>query len=397
MRKSLSKWFFSPLAGVLLSKWKPFLIKNFSSIPPSYWPRTIFTTGMSIFNSLISIHESNKYGGQLKSIKVEKPIFIIGHHRSGTTYLWNLIATNPKLLYPKVPQTIFPETFLTFHSVAEKLARKFGPDKRPQDNVRRSADAPMSEEWGISASTFLSTHMVRHFPKKRNEFKKYLTMRNADESERDLWKKAFDQFCRKLLLNQPDNTTLLFKAPTHTAKIKLILELYPDARFIHIHRDPYRVFKSTMKMEQKALPLCTYQNVDYDDLEDYVIWRYKTMYNAFFRDIDLIPTGQFTEVSYSEAESNPIQVVEKIYKDLNMYSFKEVLPSLKNYISSIADYQKNSYPELSASLKYRLENEWGSHFKNLGYPMDNSTGKDKNYTFDNIKADLQPTVSDSLL
>jgi len=360
----LAKWIFTPLSGVLLTDWLRILRQYGTSIPPRYWIRNLFTLFMGTVNSVVAVKEPDKW--KLEQYKVKKPIFIIGHHRSGTTHLWQLISVDQNFIYPTVTETIFPHTMLSMEKLTNKLAELFSPRKRPQDNVKSSSGSPMGEEWAMCSSTFLSTHMARHFPEKREFFKKYLAMKNVDDSDRKKWKEAMDRFARKLLVRYGNDKTLLFKAPPNTAKIKLILELYPDARFIHIYRNPFRVFQSAMHMEMKSLPLCAYQDMNIAGLKDFVIWRYKAMYESFIEDIILIPDGQFSQLSFEELERDRVGSIEKIYDELSLPGFNIMKPELEKYVDSISGYKKNVY-SLDESDRKLVAKEWGRFIDYWGY------------------------------
>jgi len=364
-RLKLAKWLFSPLAGVTLGPWINILKRHGKDIPLRYWPRTVFTTSMAALNSIVKLKEPTGYLKEEYTVK--KPVFIIGHHRSGTTHLWKLMSVDDQFIYPTVTETIFPSTMLTFESIATTWAKKLSPRKRPQDNVKSSSESPMGEEWALCASTFLSTHMGRHFPQKRDEFKKFLTLRDVSDDDKKAWKQALDRFGRKLLYKSGGGKTLLFKAPTHTAKIRLLLELYPDARFIHISRNPYRVFQSTVNMELKSLPMCAYQKLNLDELEVYILWRYKTMYRSFFEDLELIPDDQITQIKYEDLIEDRVSAIESIYDKLHLGDFNNVKPQLESYVQSIAGYQKNRYEPLPAPKRQRINEHWGLIIEELGY------------------------------
>jgi len=87
---------------VLLSDWLRLLKRQGRSIPPHYWPRTLFTTAMACGNSVLAPWEHYRQAEKIEAAVVRKPIFILGHHRSGTTHLWNLMATDSRLVYPTV-------------------------------------------------------------------------------------------------------------------------------------------------------------------------------------------------------------------------------------------------------------------------------------------------------
>jgi hypothetical protein len=373
LRQFFLKWVLSPLAGSLFADWARALKKYGKEIPPRYWLRTAFTTTMSLLNSAMAVREEKKYHSRLKSIEVNAPIFIIGHHRSGTTHLWRLLAHDKRFIYPEVTETLFPNTLLTFKDMAHKLATWFMPEKRPQDNVKHSADVPLDEEWGLCTSTFLSTNMARHFPKYRDRFKYMLSLENASEEEKAAWKNALRSLAIKLQFHKGSANTIVFKAPDNTAKIQLILDVFPDARFIHIYRNPYRVFQSTVKMEKKSLPFCSYQSKQWDELEPFIIWRYREMYDVYFRDKNLIPANHLSEISYEELVQNRAKAIENIYLELGLDSFDLMRPNLINYINSIAGYQTNSYPELSVFKKRKIATEWQHCFEAFGYPTELET------------------------
>ncbi len=363
----LAQWVFSPLAGVTFNDWLGVLRAHGGAIPPKYWGRTAFTSAMALLNSALTGRERRTYDAQLADVQVRRPIFILGHHRSGTTHLWNLLSQDPRFASPTVLQAVFPHTFLTFEPIATGWARRFAPTKRPQDNVRFSPDAPIEEERALCAATFLSIQMARHFPRKRDAFKGYLSMAEATPQERETWKAALDRFARKLLLRHGADKTLLFKAPDHTAKIALIRELYPDARFIHIHRDPYTVFQSTQKMERTTVPLYAYQTPDNDTLDDFILWRYRAMYAAYFHDQPSIPNGQFAEVTFTEVDRDPIAASAAIYDALDLPDFAVARSAITAYADSIADYQKNAYRPLPSNDRERVADAWAASFARWGY------------------------------
>ncbi|MGF1523829.1 MAG: sulfotransferase [Leptolyngbyaceae cyanobacterium] len=364
----LINWLFTPLAGIIWKNWLHFLRYGGTSIPMRYWPRTLFTSGMATINSVIAWIENKRYRAVLEEIIIRQPVFIIGHHRSGTTHLWNLLSQDPQFAYPSVLQAIFPHTFLTYEKSIQKLAQLFTPKRRPQDNVSFTPDSPLEEERAICTSCLVSIQMARHLPQMRTYFKRYLPLRNVTINERNRWKSSLDNFARKLILRHGINKTLLFKSPENTARIKVLLELYPDAKFIHIHRNPYRVFQSTIEMEMSTLPLYAYQRTALDNLEDFVLWRYQAMYDAMLDDVQLIPKKQFVELAYDELVQNPLGTLEKVYDVLDLPSYETIRPHLEAYLVSISDYQKNAYARLSDEQKERIFRAWHRSFDAFGYP-----------------------------
>jgi len=367
VRLSLARWLFTPLAGVLAGDWARLLARRGWTISPRYWPRTVFTTCMSVVNSVVSVHERARYGARIAGAEIRAPVFILGHHRSGTTHLWNLLRTNERFISPTVLQAVFPHTMLSFEPVVRGLAERLTPRQRPQDSVEFGPDAPIEEERAICTACFLSMQMARHFPRASERFKRHLTMRDASETERARWKASLDRFGRALLVRHGLDRTLLYKAADHTGKIDLILDLYPDARFVHIHRNPYDVFISTRRMEQDTLPLYAYQRYDERFMDEFVLWRYRAMYDSFLESRARVPAGRLVEVAFAELRASPVEQIERIYAQLGIDGFEGVRPKLESYIESIAGYRMNRHPEIPGALRQRIAERWGRCFDAWGY------------------------------
>lgn len=363
----LTNWLFSPLDGVLLQDWLPLLLRQAWSIPPFYWPKVAFTTGMAVLNTAMQPLERFRFEGRLSERAVRQPVFVLGHHRSGTTHLWNLLTQDPRFAYPSILQAVFPHTFLSMERLVRVVAKPFTISKRPQDDVEIDPDSPVEEERAICAATFASIQMARHFPRSRARYERFLTMRDASAAECSAWKQAFARFAKKLVVRHGEDKRLIFKSPDHTGKIRLLLELFPDARFVHIHRHPYRVFNSTLKMERTTQPIYAYQPARREELEDFVLWRYRAMYDAYFEDAPLVPKGQLAEVAFEDLDARPVETVAQIYAQLGLPDFCEARPHLEAYVASLAGYRKNSFPELPSKTKTKLQRAWEPSFARWDY------------------------------
>src|SRR5699024_3131644 len=109
---------------------------------------------------------------------------------------------------------------------------------------------------------------------------------------------------------------------------------------------PYRVFPSTVRMEIDALKLCSFQRFDPGELDDYILWRYRDMYDAFFADRALIPRGHYTELSYEDLIADRVGALEAIYRELSLDASERVRPVFRHYVDSTADYRVNAHPAL---------------------------------------------------
>ena len=159
--------------------------------------------------------------------------------------------------------------------------------------------------------TLKSPYLGISFPRRMVKFERYLSFDGVPVSEIDEWKRALLWFCKKLTLKY--RRPLVLKSPPHTARIRLLLELFPDARFVHIHRHPHDVFRSTRHYWDTAVWYTYLQKPDRSQVDDEIIARYRALHDAFHEQRSLIPEGRFHELSFDALEADPVSSVREIY------------------------------------------------------------------------------------
>jgi hypothetical protein len=280
--------------------------------------------------------------------------------------LHNLFAQDDRFAYPNFYQVMFPHTFLSTEATSGKLVGFFLPRIRPQDNVRLGINEPQEDEFALSCLTRLSFLMTLAFPRRAEHYDRYLTFRGVAENERAEWKAALKGFVQKLSFKY--GRPLVLKSPGHTCRLKMLLDVFPDAKFVHIHRNPYEVFQSARHTLKKILPWWTMQrSILLDDLDDRTIRQFKEVYDVFFEERGLIPKGRFHEVKFEDLEADPLGQLRGIYQALDLPEFEAAEPALRRYVESLAGYKKNTFPELPAELRARIAREWCRSFEEWGY------------------------------
>ena len=73
-------------------------------------------------------------------------------------------------------------------------------------------------------------------------------------------------------------------------------------------------------------------------------------------------------MSFEQLEQDPVGQIQRIYEALQLPDFSPVHSALQSYVSSIADYRKNSFPDLPEELRRRIAKEWQPSFEEWGYP-----------------------------
>ena len=354
------------LAGITLRDWIRLLSDNQFAVDSPYLMRAAFISLAALINSPFRCVEDWRYGRKLKDVGVPAPIFVLGHWRSGTTHLHYLLAKDHRFAWPTFYEVFYPHTFLCTEGRFSAMQAFLLPEHRAYDNVHLDLSVPCEEEFAMCVQGFCTHYLSGVFPRNSAYYDRFLTLRNLPRDEIEKWKDALDRFLKKLTLKH--RKPLILKSPGHTGRIKLLLEMFPQAKFIHIHRNPYAVFRSFVHTHETGLPYGRLQNTRQMDLIARVIWTYREVYDAFFEQRHLIPAGHFHEICFEELERDPMGEIRKLYGALAMPEFAEVEPALHRYVDSQKDYRKNVFAELAPDLRQRVSCEWRRCFEEWGYP-----------------------------
>jgi hypothetical protein len=223
-----------PLAGDTLVNLLRLLAQNRFNIDVRYLPRVLYLTAMSSLLVPFRLRERLKFDRIVRDMEIRyDPVFILGHWRSGTTYLHNLLSPDKNLGYFSTYQAILPGVFLTGESLFKDRVTASLPEKRPIDDVMMSADSPQEDEYAVGAFTPYSGNHAACFPKNGRYYRKFILMEDVQQRVVKEWKKVYLYLVRKITLYWGERRVVL-KNPANTARVRLILELFPDAKFVFL-------------------------------------------------------------------------------------------------------------------------------------------------------------------
>lgn len=290
---------------------------------------------VSIVSSLLSIFDKLVYYFKAKPTNLKEPIFILGHWRSGTTLLHNLMCKDPEMGYATTYQTIFPNNLFSFQWLFKLFMRKLMPDKRPVDNVSLHVDYPQEEEFALNNEIPFSFYNWWYFPKDTRAIaKEYLFNETTKKEDIEYWKSNFIRFVKRCLINTK-GVRFVSKNPPHTARISQLLELYPKAKFIYIHRNPYEVVRSTFAFYKSILPATQLQEIDEDTLMDDILWVYRKMNEKYEAEKGLIPSENLIEIKYADLVGKPEKEIQQIYQNLLKDNYARIEPYIKEYLDGL--------------------------------------------------------------
>lgn len=352
-------------AGITCGDWFRLLRDNRFAIGRRYLPRAASISAASVFNTIVARRQHGRCANTILPPVTERPLFILGHWRSGTSHLHRLLAADVYFAAPTLVQVVFPRTFLRTEAVPSKFLARFLPGARKVDNMPLSLDVPEEDERALCTLFGHSPYLSMTFPRREAEYDRYLTMRNVSQEDRRRWQAALLDFVRAFAGGT--SRAPLLKSPPHTCRIKLLLEIFPGAKFVHIHRHPYAVFQSTRHLlcgwhERHCL-----QYRDLAGLDDRIVRQYREMYDVFFAERQLIPQGNFYELDFADLERQPIEELRQLYDGLALPGFDAARPAIERYLASVEGYKKNHYAELPRAICARIAREWQRSFEEWGY------------------------------
>lgn len=315
------------------------------------WPHILTTTFLALFTSIAGFVQRQKFGQKIAETELAAdPIFVIGHWRSGTTMLHELLILDKQFIFPTTFQCMSPHHFLLFADKVDQAAFLV-PSSRPMDDMSAGWHLPQEDEFTLLNLGQPSPYRQILFPDAPRR-QGVLSLDGLTKDERDGWKAALDWFLRAVTL-QSGKTQLVVKSPTHTARVKTLLELYPNARFVYIHRDPAAVYGSTLKLWKRLSDTQGLQLSKFTHLDARVQDEFSEMMDALERDIATIPEGHLHIVNYAELVADPVDQMRKVYETLGLQGFENAAAGIESYFENRADFQVDQYqltPERQAEI-----------------------------------------------
>lgn len=174
-------------------------------------------------------------------------------------------------------------------------------------------------------------------------------------------------FLNKIVIQQ-GKSRLLIKNESYTARVALLRSIWPEAKFIHIHRNPYEVYVSTVNYYQKLLPTMAFQSFDHLDIEAFVLKTYPRVMRRCLQDTAKLPPNQFIEVGFQEITSAPLDTLGRIYDQLQLPDWEDDRSGAEEYLATIRDYKPNKFTMAAEDIE-RVRSAWGEYATRWSYQV----------------------------
>ena len=358
-------WYNRFWSGMTLPDYLRLLVRNRFQVAPRRWAMALGIAVSGVLNWLLWLLQEILWGRRIAATRFpDDPIFVIGHWRSGTTLLHELLALDQRFTYPNTLACFSPNHFLVLAWFLRPVLSLGPPKRRPMDNMAAGWDSPQEDEFALCNMGLPSPYLTIAFSNRLPQDQEYFSLQQVSPRDRERWKRGLFWFLKCLTVRSPKQ--IVAKSPPHMFRIRTLLEMFPKARFVHIYRNPYAIFPSTMNLWKVLCRNEGFQVPRFEGLQDRVFETFQLMYEAFERDRPLIPAGQFCEVRYEDLVADPIGQMKKVYAVLGLGGIEPVQPALEAYVAEKADYKTNRY-QLAPEVRVEIARRWAGFFQRYGY------------------------------
>ena len=299
------------------------------------------------------------------------PVFVIGHWRSGTTHLHNLLSQDPNFGWLNFAEAGMPLDCNGKFKAGRWFMRKSMPKTRGMDAVSISPNTPQEEELALGNMYTLSFFNTFYFPSKlMTHYREGVLLEGISAGKLDKFASTYRYLVRKFT-HLSGGKLMLFKNPANTARIAFLRKQFPNAKFIHIVRNPFEVYASTQKLWQSMFQSLALQKFEDIDTHPRTLEIYETMMKRFLVERAEIPDEDFIELRFEDLESDPVAELTKIYDKFSLPDKEAGLDKIRAYSDSIKGYQRSRY-QLPSSVLEEIRERWAFTIDHWGYDLPDS-------------------------
>ena len=353
-------------SGMRVSEFQELLSECNNQIHWSRFPMLGMVSMTSVINSGWSLLQRLTKQSSIASTEIEKPpVFIVGHWRSGTTLTHELMSLDQNLAFPSNYDAFVPSHFLVSAAIVKWPVKMLLPKQRPFDNMSIDVDYPQEDDFALMTMGAPSYYRRFGFPDQQDSFIELLDSENLSGEQRQRLAECISLFYKSLTYRC--GRQLVLKSPPHTARIRLLLELFPNAKFVHISRHPYKVVPSTMRLWAISDKIHGFHAPRYKDAElmQHIVRAKSVMYDAYRRDRSLLAENQLAEISFESLLANPAQTIENVYGQLELSGAGEVIDSTKKYFEDRKGHKQNKHSY--DHLREQIASDWSDYMQMFKY------------------------------
>jgi hypothetical protein len=266
---------------------------------------------------------------------VQRPLFVLGLPRTGTTILYGIIAQDPAHRSPaswEVAHPLPPPEQATYEGDL-RIART---DAELDQFRKLVPDIDSIHPMGARLPQECLVMMAYDFHSLQYELCFNATSYEEWYLEQDLGPTyRFHREFLQLLGSRASRERWVLKSPQHLASLDALLAEYPDALIVQTHRDPVKVLPSVSSLHY-AVRAATSDKLDAREIgrEQSRLWSESLTRAVTARDRMPQHAGQFIDVQFQEILKDPMGVVRRIYEHFDLPLTAEAERRMRAFIAS---------------------------------------------------------------
>ncbi|MGB6561183.1 MAG: sulfotransferase [Candidatus Binataceae bacterium] len=357
---------------------------------PGAWSRPVFNLNLSAWRSIRRRHpepidrglelrfylaggvlsalgmlQRRLYRRVLDQLELRPPLFLVGHWRSGTTLLHELLALDEQFAAPSTYACFNPDQFLLAHHhlpASRRLAR-------PGGDITVSASSPQEEEFALLCMGATSPYEAFVFPSALRQFEALCDPDLFEPGEELRWNDAITWILKATAYVCGADKRLLIKSPANSFRIARLSRLFPGATFIRLVREPCAVFASTLKLWQSmweryalAAPLAL------DVLIERILETRPMLERKLHDGLRTLPTDRIVTVRYEDLVADPCGTIDLLYDRLALGDPSPLLPKVRAYMAQ-NPLSATRLAERHSTEDWRplVQTRWPEMFDEFGY------------------------------
>jgi hypothetical protein len=321
-------------------------------------------SGFACGNSVAGLLQRLLRGSASSTALAGPPIFVIGHWRSGTTWMHELLDADSRHTAPNTYECMSPAHFLLTETFVSRWLPFVLPNRRLPDRMAQSWLAPQEDEAAMCNLGMPSPYWKLAFPNQPMAADDYVDMEQLPEARRQEWCELLERFLRQVSSRRPQR--LVLKSPTHSLRIPLLADHFGGSRYVYMVRDPQRVIPSTLHLWRVMRRSQGLQAARFDSLEDEVFGMFHRLDRAVESARQTLPRDRFATVRYEQLKADPLGELERLYEQLEFGDFAAARDNLVAHLAQVRDHQVNHY-EPDPALEDRIRNECAEFSTRHGY------------------------------
>ena len=297
---------------------------------------------------------------EIEREKVERPVFIVGINRTGTTFLHRLLSRDSRFWalrrYELTDPVLADGGYATVAGTVEDPRRAYAEELLGATNVvdtlaglhRTDIDEPEEDLWilWLTFSTWIFA-AAYHVP----DYGRWL----AETEARNAYahhQRVMQHFTWQRRNREPRGRRhWLLKMPFHLMELEVLLETYPDALFIQTHRDPVEFMGSWNSIVERIRGFSTEPRPPHETGAEQLAFMSGMLNDAMrFRASNPALEERWVDVRYTDLVDDPMGVVNDIYERHNWPLESDAANAMQEWLKIQEEQRRKEPPH-----EYRLE------------------------------------------